>query len=46
MTYLEFFSTLGSESKLISNLVSVNETKMLHSFVIDEVVEAYAIGHV
>jgi hypothetical protein len=44
--YLEFGSILGSDSKLISNLASVNEIKMLHGFVIDEVMEAYAIGHV
>jgi hypothetical protein len=44
--YLEFGSISGSDSKLISNLVSVNETKMLHNFVIDEVMEAYATGHV
>jgi len=36
--YLEFGSILGSDSKLISNLVSVNETKILHSFVTDEVI--------
>lgn len=46
MTYLESGTILGSDSKLILNLVSVNETKMLHSFVIDEVMEAYATGHV
>jgi hypothetical protein len=44
--YLEFGSILGSDSKLISNLVSVNAAKMLHSFVIDEFMEAYAKGHV
>jgi hypothetical protein len=44
--YLEFGGILGSDSKLISNLVSVNETKMLQSFVIGEVTEAYATGHV
>jgi len=44
--YLIFGSILGSDSKLISNLVSVNETKMLHSFVIDKLMEAYATGHV
>jgi len=36
--YLEFGSILGSDSKLISNLVSANETKILYSFVIDEVI--------
>jgi hypothetical protein len=30
VTYLEFGSILGSDSKLISNLVSVNETKIHH----------------
>ena len=30
MTYLEFGCILGSDSKLISNLVSVNETKINH----------------
>jgi len=44
--YLVFGSILGSDSKLISNLGSVNETKMLHSFVIDELMEAYATGRV
>jgi len=35
---LEFGSILSSDNKLISNLVSANETKILHSFVIDEVI--------
>lgn len=44
--YLEFGSVLESDSKLMSNLLGINETKMLHSFMVDEVREAYDTGYV